>query len=339
MPKASPHDAIDRLLEMMKHLPSRGPGITARELTDRLKDAGYTVSKRTVERDLDHLRQHFSLYCNDKTSPYGWRWAEGGGPDLPGLSMAESLSLTLVEDLLRPLLPVAVLESLVPRFRQAQRKLATLAAQNSRARWIDKVSHVPSHMPLLPPVIASGVLETVQNALLDERCLEVIYQRPETEEPLELVLHPLALVQRGEVTYLVATAFEYADVRIYAVHRIAHARQLAERSRIPADFSLNAYIAKGAFQFGDGVKLRLVARVSRGLAAILRETPLAQGQQLEELDEEFRLTVVLDDSWQLRWWILSQADDIIIEEPLELRREIGATLRRAARGYAGSRKE
>ena len=52
MPKKSHHQAIGRLLEILKRLPTRGAGISARELTDWLTDEGFEVSKRTVERDL-----------------------------------------------------------------------------------------------------------------------------------------------------------------------------------------------------------------------------------------------------------------------------------------------
>lgn len=48
-------------------------------------------------------------------------------------------------------------------------------------------------------------------------------------------LHPLALVVRGPVTYLVATASDYPDVRLYALHRIqrgTHIRTTSQAGRI-----------------------------------------------------------------------------------------------------------
>ena len=74
MPKKSHHQAIGRLLEILKRLPTRGAGISARELTDWLTDEGFEVSKRTVERDLSALAVHFQLVYNDKSVPYGWRF-------------------------------------------------------------------------------------------------------------------------------------------------------------------------------------------------------------------------------------------------------------------------
>ena len=207
MSKIPYHQAIGRLLEILKKLPARGAGISARELTEWLHDEGFEVSKRTVERDLNALAAHFQVIYNDRSMPYGWRWMEDAVADLPALTLADALSLRLVEEQLAPLLPAALLASLQPRFRQARRKLDSLAGQHPGSRWPDKVRSVAPALPLQTPQLADGVLETVQEALLFDRQLEVSYRRPGENEPLALTLHPLALVQRGPVTYLVATAF------------------------------------------------------------------------------------------------------------------------------------
>jgi hypothetical protein len=36
---------------------------------------GFTVSKRTVERDLNELSLIFPLERNDKSIPFGWHWS------------------------------------------------------------------------------------------------------------------------------------------------------------------------------------------------------------------------------------------------------------------------
>ena len=339
MPKKSHHQAIGRLLEILKRLPTRGPGISARELTDWLTDEGFEVSKRTVERDLSALAVHFQLVYNDKSVPYGWRWMSDAVTEFPALTVADAMSLHLVEDLLAPLLPAALLDSLRPRFRQARKKLDSLSKEHPNSRWLDKVRHVPPTLPLLPPKIVDGVLATVQEGLLTDRQLEIAYQRPGDEEAMALRLHPLGLVQRGPVTYLVATAFTYTDVRLYAVHRITGASVQAEPAHRPDGFSLDEYIAQGALQFGDGRTIRLKARVSPWLADILTETPLTADQRLEPIGDELRLTATITDSWQLRWWILSQGAGMTVLEPDTLRREITQTLKRTLKGYRATTTE
>lgn len=333
MPKKSHHQAIGRLLEILKRLPTRGAGISAKELTDWLIGEGFEVSKRTVERDLSALAVHFQLVYNDKSIPYGWRWMSDTVTEFPALTVADAMSLHLVEDLLAPLLPAALLDSLRPRFHQARKKLDNLSKEHPNSRWLDKVRHVPPTLPLQPPKIAEGVLETVQEGLLADRQLEIEYQRPGEEEAQALRLHPLGLVQRGPITYLVATAFTYTDVRIYAVHRIGQARVLEQPSQRPEGFFLDDYIAQGALQFGNGETIRLKARVSPWLVDILTETPLAADQRFERVGQELRLTATITDSWQLRWWVLSQGQGITVLEPQALRKDMAVELKKTLASY------
>lgn len=333
MTRGTKVNAIERMLQILKLLPTKGAGITTRELVEQLQASGFEVSKRTVERDLSDLHGQFPLEFNDKGTPYGWRWIPGDSPELPALTVADAMSLTLVEDLLRPLLPGAILRALEPRFKHARNKLEAMADTNTNARWVDKVRQLPPSMPLMPPNISDEVLETVQQGLLSDRQIEVDYRRPDAEAAKRLRLHPLGLVQRGPMTYLVATASEYKDTRNYAVSRMSEAVLLKEAARKPEGFSLDEYISDGGLEFGNGKKMELVADIESWLAAILAETPLGVDQQLTEEEDGFRLTVTVNDTPQLRWWILSFGDTITVMEPEELRKEISGTLKRAARCY------
>lgn len=85
-----------------------------------------------------------------------------------------------------------------------------MAKKSPTARWIKKVKTVPAHLPLLPPLINEQILEEVQTALLFDEQITATYQGV-SEKVLELRLHPLGLVTRGSVVYLVATANDYSD--------------------------------------------------------------------------------------------------------------------------------
>jgi WYL domain len=49
----------------------------------------------------------------------------------------------------------------------------------------------------------------------------------------------VVVLQRGPITYLVATAFHYDEARLYAVHRICEALLTGEPARRPPDFDLD----------------------------------------------------------------------------------------------------
>lgn len=325
MPKAAQHHALARQWQALRLLPTKPPGITSRELVDKLEREGFSVTKRTVERDLAELSTIFGIACNDKGMPYGWYWMKGEYADLPGMSVSDALSLRLVEDLLRPLLPSAILESLEDRFGQAKTKLAELSADNSNAKWVDKVRYVSPAMPLVPPVIDPAVLDSVHDALLSERQIEVTYKKASGEQT-GYRLNPLGLIQRGQITYLVATAFHYSDVRLYAIHRILDVEILSEAINTLEGFSVSDYASSGALEFGNGEKMNVQMRVSKNLAEILTETPVSADQQLVSDGDGYLVTAEVPDSWQFQWWLLSQGGDVEVIEPLPLRRRLKALI-------------
>lgn len=65
---------------MLRHIPKHPQQITAKVLHERLEEALFKVSKRTVERDLLSLSDTFSLISNERSIPYGWSWSKGATP-------------------------------------------------------------------------------------------------------------------------------------------------------------------------------------------------------------------------------------------------------------------
>lgn len=302
----------------------------------RLRDLGFSVTKRTVERDLVELSGLFGIRCNDVSVPYRWRWMEGRTFDLPGLDFSEALSLTMVEDLLGKLLPASLLRGLRPKFEQARARLSDKRT-NRYARWKEWLRYVPSSLPFLPPKIESNVLDTVQEAIVQERQLWVRYLGLDRARASELTLHPLALIQGGPITYLVAVASGYTDPRLYAVHRMTAVRITEERSLSGNGFSLDEFLKKGGMQFGEGTTIRLRAKVSNKLACYLAESPLKSDQELMPKGKEWHiLTVTLKDSWQLQFWILSQGPGITVLQPKALRERVRSSLQAALHGYRAS---
>jgi len=113
------------------------------------------------------------------------------------VDFTEALSLALVEDLLRKLAPVSLLRVLEPKFKQAHGKFGSITS-NRYAQWTNLVRYVPPSLPFLPPKIEPRVLETVQEAILQKRQLQVRYSGPDDARARELTLHPLAFIQHGQ---------------------------------------------------------------------------------------------------------------------------------------------
>ncbi|WP_028693211.1 WYL domain-containing protein [Pseudomonas cremoricolorata] len=84
MPFATTRATLSRQWALLRQLPSRSPGTTSAELVWSLRDVGFSVSKRTVERDLNELSLIFPIERNDKSIPFGWHWSATAGGELRG---------------------------------------------------------------------------------------------------------------------------------------------------------------------------------------------------------------------------------------------------------------
>jgi hypothetical protein len=112
------------------------------------------------------------------------------------------------------------------------------------------------------------------------------------------------------------------------------AEVLEQAAQASAGFDLDAHIASGALQFGAGQAIRLKARIDMALAQILRETPLSEDQTLGQARKGFcALTATVQDTWQLRWWLLSHANQAVVLSPAALRADLLLRIADAAELY------
>lgn len=312
-------DTSLRLLAMLRIVPRRPPGITARELRERLDKRGYEVSKRTVERDLVRLSGQFPL-TSEGSHPEYWSWMPGAAEQgIPGHDPLSALTWQLVEQYLQPLLPVGVKEELEPQFKSARAFLRESGSEKLQ-RWKSRVRYLPRAMPLPPPSIESEVLEAVYTALLERQQLEVHYRSRGQAKGRSLTLNPLALVVQESVYYLVTIIEPFEDTVHTALHRMSNPRLLDMPVREPEQFDLENHIQQGRFQYASGKELRLIARFERYAAQALLEAPLSSDQVTNELEDgriEFAATVL--ESNQLIWWLLGFGSNVEVMGPPTLR--------------------
>ena len=308
---------------ILQNIPVFPYKITATDLTSRLRKEGFDISKRSVERNLQTLSQIFPLQSDERVRPYGWSWSRDANMfSIPTMSPVQALTLSLARDQLTSLLPVSLMKTLAPYFKCADNVLLNGESAKNMADWRDKVAIVSSNQPLIPPEYDENIVETVHEALLAERQLEIDYARPGVDDVKTHIIHPLGLVQRGAVIYLVVTMYSYNDIRILALHRVRSANMLDEPSRVPEGFCLGEYIAGGAFGFAENNTLiPLVVRLDAAAAAHLRETPLSEDQELVDEGETVCIRATVFDSPQLRWWLRAFGDQAEVLEPLSLRAE------------------
>jgi predicted DNA-binding transcriptional regulator YafY len=329
-------DTLLRQWQTLRLIPRYPCRITAGELCNRLGAEGFSVGKRTVERDLLSLALIFPLMSDERSKPYGWSWQKDAPAfDLPGLSNSEAITLLLAKEHLHTLLPVSAITQLHPYFSLAEQKLSTLERHSGIAGWQRKVRVIPSSQPLIPPKIDEAVQAILYEALLHDLQCDISYQKRDAAEPENYPVHPLGLVQRGQVIYLVCTIKTYPHVRLLALHRIRSVQLLNTPISIPADFDLDEYISSGALGWFPKDTIRLEAAFSSEVASHLEETPLSEDQAMTELpDGRIKLSATVRETLQLRWWLQGFGDSVEVLAPPELRLQISQSIRNLAFIYA-----
>lgn len=331
MSAAASNKTLSRQWELLDILPTRQPGISVTDLYQKLLDLGFTMTRRTVERDLEALSNAFPLICDIADGVQHWRWMDSKKNVLPGMTVAEAMMLEIVQGTLKTMLPAALFESLDRRFSQARLKMQTLGDSNNNSVLADKIAVVSPSLPLTPPEVNINFYEVVQQALTTGKQLSALYTPMHDQQQKTYTLNPLGLVQRGHVSYLVASVADYSDVLLFALHRFTELALNINNAKSPPNFVLADYVTQGAMQFGSGKAITFIARVAPYLSRILTEAPIATDMTLTlQADGWYQLTATVFDGWQLQWWILSHSRAIEVLAPADLRQEIIEKLTEAA---------
>jgi predicted DNA-binding transcriptional regulator YafY len=324
---------------MLQLIPKSPSQITVAELTEKLEAIGYQVTSRTVQRDLNDIRDalpQLNLMCNDMSRPYGWKWSRDAKTYFHFMSVEESLTLYLVNQHLKKVLPPSMLDELSPLFSQAQQSLAKLSDKNRMTHWLTSVVIEIPAQPLIAPKINFDIQKTIYQAVFEQKQIEVRYQSVGQEQSKKMILHPLGILVRGNITYLGATANDYQDIRLFALHRFVSAKlKELDDAKPNTTQTWQDYLASGAGGFGtkEENEIILKAWIDNDLANILQETPLSADQQLTKQDNGYQLQATVHQTWQLTWWILSQWARMRVDEPLALREEIYQKLTQAKAQY------
>jgi predicted DNA-binding transcriptional regulator YafY len=329
-------DPLLRQWEMLKLIP-RERKTTVKELQNKLEGLGYSVNRRTLERDLDRLSIPFAIEADTRSKPYGWRYALNMHPaNIPGLTSSEALTMVLLETYLKTLLPVAIADNLASHFSAARHSLSVEHSDSKLQSWLKKVKVLSPGQHLLAPTIDPSIQRTVYNALMQGYQLEMDYLAANSTEAKHYgSVHLQGLVQYGSVIYLVVTINDHSDLRLLVLHRI----QKVAVKEVPLspleNFDLQTYIDQGGFGFGEtSVPIELVVIFKNGAGHHLIETPLALNQQIERLDpQRLKITADVLDTPGLQRWLSSFGPDVEVLSPEALRSTIAERHREAAQLY------
>ena len=242
-------DTTLRYLKLLASLPRHPDRIGTKALQGKLvrDNPEYSVSLRTMQRDLERLSSIFPISCIERGRSKYWFWTEKDAlTQIPDMGEPTALALRMAEEYLQAVLPPPTLKLLRPYFKHARAVLAN----TELGAWASKVRIIHRGPDLIPPAVPTEVHDAVYEALLGGKQLRVMYRRRGSTTSSERLLHPAGLVTRTGILYLVASVGDYSDLRHFALHRMTDAQVLAEKARPASGFSLDRHVrADDAFAY------------------------------------------------------------------------------------------
>jgi predicted DNA-binding transcriptional regulator YafY len=329
------HDTLYRQWQMLRLIPRYPNMASTQSIHQRLKDSGYATTDRTVARDLDGLSSIFGYSCEEDGRAKLWFWPQGMRMmDIPGMEPNAALAWLMSRGYLEKALPPAAIQHLQPYFERAQEILSSTRGLK-QGRWT-RLFRVSRRGPLLSaPAVDEAVFETTCQALVEQCCIDAKYQGRGAQAPKDLLLHPQALVFRHGIYYLVAIAGDYETPVHFALHRFTAAAIISRKRKQPVGMDIDAYVEK-SFRYPNSPKqLNLRMRVTRDVAAHLAERQLSENQSLNYFQDDAwaEVTASVDDTAELRWWLLGFGDQVIVDAPQALRNELRQTIQQMAGHY------
>tara|TARA_B110000196_G_scaffold293833_1_gene282440 strand:- start:35440 stop:36441 length:1002 start_codon:yes stop_codon:yes gene_type:complete len=329
-------DAWLRNIVLLRNIPREPQKISTTELWNRLNDANYSVSIRTIQRDLEKLSSEFPLVRSEAqgrgNEGIGWSFLKDGKSlTFPILGGSAALSLSFGFQYLSQLIPDSALENLAPLRAEAEEVLNQYDSGKYK-KWMQKVRAVPENF-LLPPQFSQDVVNSVYQALLESKQFKATYKGKPDQ-----IIHPYGLIQQGHTLYLICGFFDYDGVRMTALHRYSEIEILDEYIKPNPKFDIDSYLSDGSmlWSVNDNKTHQVKLRVHKELVSILQETPISSNQILNA-DKNNKgwsfLTTPAIDSQQLRRWILSQGNKIEVIEPLALKDSIKLELQNTLQNY------
>lgn len=320
----SQRPTLFRHLAILQMLPRAPHSLSTTTIQLRLEEQGYSLTPRSLQRDLEKLAEQFPLICNKDEKPYKWSYMRHYSSDLPAMDTVTALTLVMAEEAVRGLLPKVAMDKISYRFETARKHLESMQT-NGFAKWSQRVRAIPNGKSLIPAEIDPAIWEQLTDALLNNYALDVEYLSRFKGELKSYTLHPLGLVTRDSSSYLLATANDYDDIRQFALHRFRSARPSAQPYRAQPEFNVQGYIDQGAFGFPlQKEPVKLQARITSTVAWLLAETPLCADQRLSEPDAEgwVLLEGSVPNDQQTLWWIMGFGASIDVLQPASWREHI-----------------
>lgn len=291
-----------------------------RKIADELE-----VSSKTIQRDIDFMRDRLGLPIEYDPLRFGFRYTEAVS-SFPSIEVSEGevAALFVAQKALAQYKGTPFERPL----RSAFRKLADSLKERVSFSWSDLEEAISFHSAGAS-VADLTLFETVSQAVLRSVELELKYRKLKSTGYESRRVRPFHIASLENQWYLFAEDLERKQLRTFALPRMRDVRLTDKRFRRPADFSISKVLSGSFGVFEGGKKHRIRLKFDAFAARLVSERSWHDSQKIKTArDGSMTLELQLGGLEEIERWILSWGSHVrVLEPPLlaqRVRNEVAA---------------
>jgi len=320
-------DQLSRQWRVLRQIEVSKNGLLATEIADL---GG--VSLRTAYRDLDDLQlAGFPLYAEKEEKGQRWKFVDSYRFKVPQpFTFTELMSLHLSKDLFKVFKGTVFDESLESLFDKVRASLPpqTLA-------YLDRVQSV-FHMGVKPYKEYGRyreIINQVNNAALDQRCIEIAYRALTAEKEAIRKVDPYKIWFYDGTIYLIGLCHSRNEVRTFVLDRIRILRLTDEQFEIPADFDFEKYV-RYSFKVMQDELYTVKILISPSWSRYIGEKIWHESQTIQKMiDGSIQIAFRVAGLDEIAQWVMSLGSEAYVLEPENLQELVRAGLKDALDQY------
>jgi len=279
----------------------------------------YEVSAKTMERDLDFIRNEFGAPVAYDSSKKGYYYTEPNYR-IPWIHITESdlFAICIADRALAAYKNTPIYEKLTDIFTKIKNSLPERIKMSTS--WLgDHYSFLEEPHTKINPEI----WETISKSIQINKELR-IHHKKATEKKTDMrTVHPYHIINYSGEWYLVAMCTKRNEMRRFAVSRINKAEVMKKSYTVDTEFDIKEYMGNSFSIFYQEKEFDVKIEFSKQIAPYIEERTWHPEQTIKEYKNgKIILSMKCTSKLEIKRWILSWGSDAKTVSPDWLKQDI-----------------
>lgn len=278
-----------------------------------------STSAKTIQRDMDFMRDQYTLPIEFDASKNGYYYTEDVA-SFPSITVTEGELVTLL-----------IAQKAVEQYRGTPLEKTLCAAfekitcqlKDEITFDVSDISAGVSFRSVGTTVTEVKTFEAVARGLRLRRAVVLEYQKLEAPKPEKRTVYPYHLACIQNCWYLIAHDPEKNGIRKFALPRIKSVKLQEQKFVRPADFSAEKYFGDSFGVFTGGETITVTVQFDHFAAGLVKERAWHRSQELKTVKGGgLLMSMQVTRLEEVQTWVLGWGEHARVIEPKSLADEI-----------------